>query len=121
MIFKVFQGTNSRRDMLIFTGNRPEGRFFRTIMLLIISVFSVKVIFACSNVDDFKYVEATVTTKVTAKAISAADPVNTASGTSRYRAGRTNQARTGGIILPWRKERILRTTLNGLTTRVLMI
>ena len=39
--------------------------------------------------NDLDYVKATVTTKVTAKAIPSADTVDTASGASRDRVGRT--------------------------------
>ena len=41
---------------------------------------------------EFDYVEATVTTKVTAKTLSAADSVDPASGAPRHRAGRTHKA-----------------------------
>ena len=42
--------------------------------------------------NDLDYVKATVTTKVTAKTLSAADSVDPASGTPRHRAGRTHKA-----------------------------
>ena len=42
--------------------------------------------------NDLDYVKETVTTKVTAKAITSADTVDTASGASRDRVGRTCEA-----------------------------
>ena len=58
--------------------------------------------------NDLDYVKATVTTKVTAKAIPSADTVDTASGASRDRVGRTQ---------PWRKEKSLLMILNELKAR----